>query len=68
MGRREKLLIREECGYYKIRWMKEKKRERKARDKKKNQANFTRFRKEGNHFGFFFLLFFPLSFVTFTII
>lgn len=29
-------MIREECGYYKIRRMEEKKRERKARDKKKS--------------------------------
>lgn len=35
--RREKLLIREECGYYKIRQMKEKKHDRKARGKKKSE-------------------------------
>jgi len=59
-GRREKLLIREECGYYKIRWTEGKKQERKARDE--NQENFKRFRKEANRFGsfLFFFLFSPL--------
>lgn len=59
MGRREKLLIRKECGYYKIRWMEEKKREREKGEGYKSQENFTRFRKEGNYFGFFFSFFSP---------
>lgn len=44
----------------------EKQRHRKARDKK-YQANFTRFRKEGNHFRLFFgfWFFFPPPFCNF---
>lgn len=58
-GRREKLLIREECGYYKIRWMEEKNRGRERQGIKNIRQISQGSEKKETTLDFFFGFFFP---------